>query len=250
MLRLLRLHLRVLRAPSPDGDKGKKPPGCPLPIKLRLSAVAEGGEQLSLTVRLRAECRTREQSVVCTLVDHDGAVSAAAALRPLNSSGCNPSYGCGALLTHHGTGIPVRDSADAYKRKAAPADDGFVFGVDRQWVVAPTRHGAHNWEQGGQRTALAAVDAMAAALPPLMAPGVPLDSQRLLYVGHSMGGHGAWVGAVQGAARAVGVASVAGWTRKETYGDSNYLLEQSASDISAASVEPALEAVLRASIAG
>ena len=153
-------------------------------------------------------------------------------------------------MEHHGTGIPVRDSADAYKRKAAPADDGFVFGVDRQWVVAPTRHGAHNWEQGGQRTALAAVDAMAAVLPPLMAPGVPLDSHRLLYVGHSMGGHGAWVGAVQGAARAVGVASVAGWTRKETYGDSNYLLEQSASDISAASVEPALEAVLRASIAG
>ena len=84
-------------------------------------------------VRLRAECRTPEQSVVCTLIDHDGAVSAAAALRPLNSSGCNPSYGCGALLTHHGTGIPVRDSADAYKRKPAPADDGFVFGVDRQW---------------------------------------------------------------------------------------------------------------------
>ena len=75
----------------------------------------------------------------------------------------------------------MRDSADAYKRKAAPADDGFVFGVDRQWVVAPTRHGAHNWEQGGQRTALAAVDAMAAVLPPLVAPGVPLDSQRLLW---------------------------------------------------------------------
>ena len=90
---------------------------------------------------------------------------------------------------------------------------------------------------------------MAAVLPPLMAPGVALDSHRLLFVGHSMGGHGAWVGAVQGAARAVGVASVAGWTRKETYGDSNYLFEQSASDISAASVEPALEAVLRASIA-
>ena len=108
VLRLLRLRLTVLRAPSRDGDKGKKPPGCPLPIKLRLSAVAEGGELLSLTVRLRAECRTREQSVVCTLIDHDGAVSAAAALRPLNSSGCNPSYGCGAVLTHHGTGIPHR----------------------------------------------------------------------------------------------------------------------------------------------
>ena len=246
-LRLLRLRLQL--ASNGNGNGKGKPPGCPFAFKLRLSAEGEGGQQLLLSVRLRAECRTPEQSVVCTFVDHDGAVSAAAALRPLNSSGCDPWYGCGVLLTHHGTGIPVRDSADAYKRKVAPSDEGFVFGVDRLWVVAPTRHGAHNWEQGGQRTALAAVDAMAAMLPPLMAPGVALDSHRLLFVGHSMGGHGAWVGAVQGAARAVGVASVAGWTRKETYGDSNYLFEQSASDISAASVEPALEAVLRASIA-
>ena len=248
-LRLLRLRLQLASNGSTKGTPKGKPPGCPFAFKLRLSAEGEAEQQLSLSVRLRAECRAPEQSVVCTFVDHDGAVSAAAALRPLNSSGCDPRYGCGVLLTHHGTGISVRDSADAYKRKLAPSDESFVFGVDRLWVVAPTRHGAHNWEQGGQRTALAAVDAMAAVLPPLMAPGVPMDSHRLLFVGHSMGGHGAWVGAVQGAARAVGVASVAGWTRKETYGDSNYLLEQSASDVSAASVEPALEAVLRASIA-
>ena len=31
------------------------------------------------------------------------------------------AYGCPVLLTLHGTSIPVRDSADAYKHK--PADD-------------------------------------------------------------------------------------------------------------------------------
>ena len=63
-----------------------------------------------------------------------------------------------------------------------------------------------------------------------------------------MGGHGAWMAAVQGASRALGVASVSGWTKKETYGDSNFLFDQSVNDVSASFVEPALEGVLRAAI--
>ena len=55
VLRLLRLRLRLARG---------KPPGCPLSFKLRLSAASEGGERVSLSVHLRSECRTPEQSVV------------------------------------------------------------------------------------------------------------------------------------------------------------------------------------------
>ena len=39
--------------------------------------------------------------------------------------------------------------------------------------------------------------------------------------GHSMGGHGAWHLAVHHPDRALSVVSLAGWLKKEEYGDSN-----------------------------
>ena len=93
------------------------------------------------------------------------------------------------------------------------------------WLLAPTRHGAHNWEGVGSRTALDAVDALAslvaayrgthvveaevdsmtpsAAHADVKAPHwctawrdearcLPrVDTNRILLAGHSMGGHGA-----------------------------------------------------------
>lgn len=191
---------------------------CPFGARLDVRARSEAGEALSATVRVGGgQCRKPSQSVVCTFADHDGAVSAAAVIRPLNGSLCDAAAGCPVLLSLHGTSIPVRDSADAYKHKPAGVAGGdFTFGVDRMWVVAPTRHGAHNWEQGGRLTSLAAVEALASAPPATLPSAVPMDRERVVFVGHSMGGHGAWLGAVQGASRALGVASVSGWLRKET----------------------------------
>ena len=77
-----------------------------------------------------------------TFIDHDGAVSAAAVLRPLRPALCDADHGCPVLATLHGTSIPVRDSADAYKRKLQPSDPEYTFGVDGYWLIAPTRHGA------------------------------------------------------------------------------------------------------------
>ena len=88
----------------------------------------------------------------------------------------------------------------------------------------------------------------ATAAAPGLAPFVPIDTERLLIAGHSMGGHGAWVVALQAASRVLGVASVSGWAKKETYGDANFLFDQSVSDISSSYVEPELEALLRASV--
>ena len=47
------------------------------------------------------------------------------------------------------------------------------------------------------------------------------SASHLLYAGHSMGGHGAWVLATLAPDRAIGVVSSAGWIKKEQYGDSN-----------------------------
>ena len=228
---------------------------CPFSVSVEVTGRADGrraddDHQSTAAVTAAARiggmaCREPSQSVVCTFIDHDGAVSAAAVLRPLNAHRCDRRNGCPVLLSLHGTSRPVRDSADAYKFKppTAAADADYTFGVERFWLVAPTRHGAHNWEEGGRLTAMHSIEALSrmASLGRLRALSsyegyegyeggddgpVRLDSARVLYAGHSMGGHGAWLAAVQGASRALGVAAVSGWTKKETYGDSNFLFDQ------------------------
>lgn len=214
----------------------------------RLGAMAPATAKVRVA---NVQCRTPSQSIVCTHLDQDGAVAAAAVICPLHPELCDHSRGCPAILALHGTSRPVRDSADAFKFKPeGSADADFTFGVERFWIVAPTRHGAHNWEEGGRLSALRALANMneATAAAPGLAPFVPIDTERLLIAGHSMGGHGAWVVALQAASRVLGVASVSGWAKKETYGDSNFLFDQSVSDISSSYVEPELEALLRASV--
>ena len=83
-----------------------------------------------------------------------------------------------------------------------------------------------------------------AALP----SSATIDDKRVLFAGHSMGGHGAWAAAVHAASRTIGVASVSGWLKKETYGDSNFLFHQSVNDVSSSYVEPQLEGILTSSI--
>eukprot|EP00058_Branchiostoma_floridae_P028050 XP_002613541.1 hypothetical protein BRAFLDRAFT_119810 [Branchiostoma floridae] len=48
-----------------------------------------------------------------------------------------------------------------------------------------------------------------------------VDTQRVIFAGHSMGGHGAWHLATHHPDRALAVVSLAGWIKKEEYGDSN-----------------------------
>lgn len=61
------------------------------------------------------------------------------------------------LLTLHGTGLAAMSQADAYKMMPSGAGE-YVFGVQGFWVVAPTRHGAHNWE-------VLTIDSVAATCP-------------------------------------------------------------------------------------
>ena len=138
------------------------------------------------------------------------------------------------LLTQHGTSITPSNQADSYKRMDRfPGATEYSFGVDGYWLVAPTRHGAHNWEHTGMLTALKAVEALARCTRRPSTPGAqssPLlpsaDDRRILFAGHSMGGHGAWVAATLNPGRAIGVNSAAGWIHKEDYGDSNTVFRQ------------------------
>ena len=132
---------------------------------------------------------------------------------------------------------------------------GWRFGVEGAWTLAPTRHGAHNWEGMGMHTSMAALNALhrwtaagrdpgGPALPDRPAV-LPADPSRVLVAGHSMGGHGAWILATHQPDRAVAVASVAGWIRKEYYGDSNNLFDH---DLGVAHADAALKATLEATV--
>ena len=100
--------------------------------------------------------------------------------------------GCRILLSFHGTGVTSRSQAESHKVGVAalrneakrgpsnrlawiPTDakpDTYVFGVPNLWLLAPTRHGAHNWEGPGYRTALSAVERLQAlSAHPVFADG-------------------------------------------------------------------------------
>jgi len=201
---------------------------------------------------MRFECRRRSQSVVATFLDADGSVQRAAVLEPLKSSKSSSFFASvearGVVLALHGTSVSPRDMADAFKQKKQGIND-YEFGVEGAYVVAPSRHGAHNWEGVGLRTAVAALSAIEARLSSARLSSARLpQASKIVIVGHSMGAHGALLLASSLAfdGRVVAVAAVAPWSSKSSYGDSN---SRFVLDARVDGVDPLLRAVLDASLA-
>lgn len=99
-----------------------------LHLKLKITT---SDEQVVYPVTLR--CRQKGESFLFTFLDHDGSVQHAAAIEPLvwKDGGMSP-----VLLSLHGTTVPAQNQADSYKRMVGGK---FVFGLDKAWVLAPTR---------------------------------------------------------------------------------------------------------------
>lgn len=121
-----------------------------------------------------------------------------------------------------------------------------MFGVDKAWLLAPTRHGAHNWEGPGALTAISALFALTKHVQEHSWVAKKIDPNRVVYAGHSMGGHGAWHLATHYPDRGLGLITLAGWIKKEEYGDSNLFFRH---DISTSHVDPAIKFILEACIA-
>lgn len=73
------------------------------------------------------------------------------------------------------------------------------------------------------------------------------DAARVLWAGHSMGGHGAWHALTHAPHVSIGGAPMAGWIKKEEYGDSNAFMQL---DATGSAVSPHLRAVLQAASGG
>ncbi|XP_064622460.1 uncharacterized protein LOC135484731 [Lineus longissimus] len=205
-------------------------------IQLKLNLVTSLGQKL-ISVTLR--CRTLDQSFIFTFVDHDGSVQHAAAIHP--TSDCDSDI-CPTLLTLHGTSVPAQNQADSYKYMK---DGNYVFGLDGIWTLAPTRHGAHNWEGPGALTAMTALEKLAALTNSLSWIKQKASAQHVIFAGHSMGGHGAWHLGTHFPDRALGLISLAGWIKKEEYGDSNLFFMH---DIATSHTDPAVKTILEACI--
>ena len=150
------------------------------------------------------------------------------------------------LLTLHGTGISARSQADAYKVKLPnkPSGEEFLFGVEGFWVLAPSRHGAHNWEGVGELSAQTSVQ----ALKDIMLGFT--DAPQVVEVagvnaGHSMGGHGALMTSVLNPDHSVCGSITAGWIRKEEYGHSNDFFNL---DVQNSFIDPDLKRILEVSM--
>lgn len=183
---------------------------CPLQLDLLVKF-----EALNLQATSKQPFRCRDysaQSFSITFVDADGFVANAAVIAPLGLDASNsraPSGRFPIILTLHGTGVAPSDQADSHKRQLQGGE--WVFGVAGAFVVAADRFGAHNWENIGARSAVMAVDGVSQ----LSASWVhQADRERVLVMGHSMGGHGAWVVALRMADRVMGVVALASWIRK------------------------------------
>jgi hypothetical protein len=225
------------------GEKGEKEQCLRFPLMVQAAKGGKGGEEED--ARLHAQtavvlrCRHSAQSFVFSFVDHDGSVAVAAAIKPQQP--CASGGGCPVVLTLSGVGATPMSQADSYKyvpktkkkkkkqkkkgnKKQQQGEDEWRFGLDTAWILAPERAGAHNWEGVGHLSALAALAALNTLGPvsghPSMA-GYDADVQRVLYAGHSRGGHGAMLLATHQPERCIGLQMAAGWINREDYGDAN-----------------------------
>ncbi|XP_038066251.1 uncharacterized secreted protein ARB_06907-like [Patiria miniata] len=212
--------------------------GCTGETSFVLEVTSQGSGSKQLTVTLR--CRKAGESFLFTFLDHDGSVQLAAAIQPLEDC---PNNVCPVLISLHGTGVGAQNQADGYKRMQ---DGRWIFGLETAWVLAPTRHGAHNWEGPGALTAMTALEILQKLTQDSAWIPNKADAQRVIFAGHSMGGHGAWHLATHYPDRALAVISLAGWIKKEEYGDSNLFFRH---DLSTSYTDPAIKAIMEACVA-
>lgn len=103
------------------------------------------------------------------------------------------------IFSLHGAGVEARGQANSYRQK------------DWAFVVAPTNRRPYgfDWQDWGRLDAIEVLDTVLARLP--------IDPDRVLLTGGSMGGHGAWHVATCHPDRFAAVAPQASWPTHQLY---------------------------------
>eukprot|EP01124_Arcella_intermedia_P011996 TRINITY_DN18322_c0_g1_i1.p1 TRINITY_DN18322_c0_g1~~TRINITY_DN18322_c0_g1_i1.p1 ORF type:complete len:882 (+),score=166.68 TRINITY_DN18322_c0_g1_i1:32-2677(+) len=148
--------------------------------------------------------------LIFTFPDFDGSIQYAAFKPPLYPCTAYPR-GCSILFTLHGAGV----SSSSFW-------GSFYQPQNYSWVLLPTnrRFYGFDWQGPGLKNALGSLRYLVGNLP-----GIPVglkgeygaDEFRLIYAGHSMGGHGCWLMSSHFPDRALGVAPASGWVNFPLY---------------------------------
>jgi pimeloyl-ACP methyl ester carboxylesterase len=148
-------------------------------------------ETLRLAVRKPAE--PRRQTFLSSI---DGSVQYYAVLYP---EGYDPTRAYPLILSLHGAGVEAWGQANAYRQK------------DWAFVVAATnrRPFGFDWQDWGRLDAMEVLDTALARFP--------IDRNRVLLTGHSMGGHGTWHVGLTHPDRFAAAAPEAGWPSHPLY---------------------------------
>jgi pimeloyl-ACP methyl ester carboxylesterase len=177
---------------------------------VRISIPARPYDTAGLTLTVKATCagdscsgtthlriRQPEQSRKVTFISSvDSSCQYYSVLYPDNY---DPAKRYGVILSLHGAGVEASGQADAYKPK------------DWAFVVAATnrRPFGFDWQDWGRIDAIEVLDCVLSALP--------IDRDRVLLSGHSMGGHGTWHVGLTHADRFAAAAPEAGWPDIQLY---------------------------------
>lgn len=237
-----------------EKDAAVKTKGCPNAFMLTLTATpsSSGATPLeSNTLTLQYRCpKWLGQSFIISFLDGDGTVSQAGVVPPAHPCPSHTIRGstlprCPILVSSHGTGVSAGSMADSFKMMESKNQKDYTFGVDGAWVLTPARHGAHNHEGPvGLGTILSAIHALERFTGQHALYATRLaDSRRIISVGHSMGGHGAWLYATHYPDTLLCAAPMAGWISKEFYSDSNRVFEE---DVAVSHSDMSLQGLLRA----
>ncbi len=204
---------------------------CPLESTIKISTNNEDQQDHNFHIR----CRKIEQSFRYTFIGQDGSVQYASARAPLKE--CEEDYmndqilkfSCPVILTTHGAGVKAESQAEAYSSK------------ENAWILAPTgrRRFGYDWEGPGRINAMKALNALPTHIEALTKR--KHDPYRVLFTGHSMGGHGAWSLSLRYPDRAIASAPAAGWIKFQHY--VSYFLRPGDSYI-----DPILKGILETSI--
>jgi pimeloyl-ACP methyl ester carboxylesterase len=147
----------------------------------------------SLSLRVRKADESRVRTFISRI---DSSCQYYAVLPPLEY---DPGSKYALILTLHGAGVEARGQVDSYKPK------------EWAFVVAPTnrRRFGFDWQDWGRLDALEVLD--------LAKRTLPIDTNRVYLVGHSMGGHGTWHVGLAHADLFAAMAPAAGWTCFQLY---------------------------------
>ena len=172
----------------------------------------EDGSEGSCRKTLQFRCKSKDttHAYIYTFADVDESVQYASAIPPLGRN-C-PTEGCAIVLATHGAGV---DSGSRPWTDAYDAQPG-------AWVILPTNRGryGYDWQGMGRRNALRAMEYFRTHLPGVAAVDAARlrpDPSRILFSGHSMGGHGCMVFSSNYAEQTIGAACAAGWIRFDHY---------------------------------